>query len=115
MVLRWWQPATIRKPVGGSDVDRSSEDNTFQLKAAVLWIGNSAGRRIDFRVNTSVGEGFYSEPKERWFKSSLRNQSNFAFSYFRKPCNQRATTFVKTLRSPHAFLMHGGLPCMLRI
>ena len=115
MVLRWWQPATIRKPVGGSDVDRSSEDNMFQLKAAFLWIGNSASGRIDFRVNTSVGEVFYSEPKERWFKSSVRNQSNFAFSYFRKPCNQRATTFVKTLRSPHAFLMHGGLPCMLRI
>ena len=26
-----------------------------------------------------------------------------------------ATAFVKTLRSPHAFLMPGGLPCMLRI
>ena len=26
-----------------------------------------------------------------------------------------ATTFVKTLRSPHAFLMQGGLPCMLRM
>jgi putative transposase len=26
-----------------------------------------------------------------------------------------ATTFVKPLRSPHAFLMHGGLSCMLRI
>jgi hypothetical protein len=28
---------------------------------------------------------------------------------------QGATTFVETLRSPHAFLMHGGLPCILRI
>jgi hypothetical protein len=26
-----------------------------------------------------------------------------------------ATTFVKTLRSPHAFLMDGGLPCKLRM
>jgi hypothetical protein len=26
-----------------------------------------------------------------------------------------ATTFVKTLRSPHALLMHGGRACILRI
>jgi hypothetical protein len=26
-----------------------------------------------------------------------------------------ATAFVKTLQSPDAFLMRGGLPCMLRI
>src|ERR1700722_19432456 len=26
-----------------------------------------------------------------------------------------ATTLVKTLQSPHAILMHGGLPCLLRI
>jgi hypothetical protein len=30
-------------------------------------------------------------------------------------CLLGATIFVKTLRSPHNFLMHGGQPCMLRI
>jgi hypothetical protein len=43
--------------------------------------------------------------------SSVLDSYRFGLSQFVRG----ATIFVKTLRSPHAFLMHGGLPCALRI